>query len=151
VLTSVYIDHTAEVSISDLQSANETHGSFARYRFTEFTAWPLHITVWARLYLLKHACVFWGITSFRCIYSSNYYYHYVPAGALTLKCFVINSPCFNTTLLKITSNLHPKLFKKHLLKRMVKIHNRLLSILLHVSDVEHPSSGSMAAHGWSWD
>jgi hypothetical protein len=38
-------------------------------------------------------------------------------------------------------------FKKHRLKHMVKTHNRLLSILLHISDIEHPSSGSIAAHG----
>jgi hypothetical protein len=40
-------------------------------------------------------------------------------------------------------------FKRHWLKHIAKIHNRLLSILLHVSDVEHPSSGSIAAHGCS--
>jgi hypothetical protein len=36
--TSVYLDHTVQVSISDLQSANENQRSFARIRFTEFTA-----------------------------------------------------------------------------------------------------------------
>jgi hypothetical protein len=38
----------------------------------------------------------------------HFHYTYVPAAALTLKYFAIHSPCFNTTLLKITSNLHPK-------------------------------------------
>jgi hypothetical protein len=32
-------------------------------------------------------------------------------------------------------------FKKHWLKHVVKTYNRLSSILLHVWDVEHPSSG----------
>lgn len=57
-MTSVFIDPTAEVSISDLQSANETQWNFAGRRFTELGAWTLHITVWAKLHLLKHVCFF---------------------------------------------------------------------------------------------
>jgi hypothetical protein len=38
----------------------------------------------------------------------HFHYTYVPAGAPTLKYFATYSPCFNTKLLKTTSNLHPK-------------------------------------------
>jgi hypothetical protein len=51
------------------------------------------------------------------------------------------------TLLKPLQIFTRNAFKKHWLKHMVKTYNRLSSILLHVSDVEHPSSGSIAAHG----
>jgi hypothetical protein len=76
VLTSLYIDHTAEVSICDLQSANETQWSFAKYRFTEFTSRTLHITVWARLHLLKHACSLGGGGNIVSLYVFNVYCFY---------------------------------------------------------------------------
>jgi hypothetical protein len=110
----------------------------------------------------------------------HFHYTYVPAGELTFKILPYIQSLFQhfLTLILLTwriwwapnnasrwqigfnspfkglnhfissSEMH---FKKHWLKRVVETYNRLSSILLYVSDVEHSSSGSIAAHGWSWE
>jgi hypothetical protein len=71
----------------------------------------------------------------------HFHYTYVPAGALTLK----NTSIY--TVLVSTQHFLNHFFRNVFKKTPVKTYNRLSSILLHVSDVEHPSSGSIAAHG----
>jgi hypothetical protein len=76
---------------------------------------------------------------------NHFHYTYVPAGALTLKILRFIQYLFQHNTSWTTSKFIRNAFKKHWLKHMVKTYNRLSSILLHVSDVEHPSSGSIAA------